>query len=85
MLLACIRLARQHGVTLTAYSDDRILCAATDEHTDRLLFYHEPTPEPVGDLERVVGKRGVQKVPGARGMGRLLPCACACVCVCCAT
>lgn len=46
----CIAMAGQLDVTLTAYCGDRILCAATDEHTDRLLFYREPTPEPVGDL-----------------------------------
>lgn len=61
MLLACVRLARAAGVTLTAYSDDRIFCDATDAHTDRLLFYKEPPPEGVGDLERIVGKRGIQK------------------------
>ncbi len=62
VLLDCIRAARAFGVALTCYSDDAILCGATDEHTDRLLFYKEPTPEAVGDLERVVGKRPVQKV-----------------------
>ncbi|GBF87560.1 haloacid dehalogenase-like hydrolase [Raphidocelis subcapitata] len=54
VLLACIRLARAARVTLTAYSDDRILCDATDAHTERLLFYKEPPPEALGDLERVV-------------------------------
>lgn len=46
----CIAMAGQLDVTLTAYCGDRILCAATDEHTERLLFYREPTPEPIGDL-----------------------------------
>ena len=47
------------GVTLTAYCGDRILCAATDVHTDRLLFYKEPPPEPVGDLAAALGGGGV--------------------------
>lgn len=63
VLLSCIRLARNAGVTLTAYSGDRIFADGLDEHTGRLLFYREPTPEAVGDLEAVVaGGRGVQKV-----------------------
>jgi hydroxymethylpyrimidine pyrophosphatase-like HAD family hydrolase len=43
----CIQFARAHGLTLTAYCGDRILCEATDSHTDRLTFYKEPTPEGV--------------------------------------
>jgi len=71
----CIQLASRLGVTLTVYSDERILCAATDEHTDRLLFYREPTPEPVGALEAVVGVENIQKMifmaPQVRGCMRL--------------
>nr|ADF43173.1 HDH1m [Chlamydomonas reinhardtii] len=55
----CITLAADVGVTLTAYCGDRILCAATDVHTDRLLFYKEPPPEPVGDLAAALGGGGV--------------------------
>ncbi|KIZ03474.1 hypothetical protein MNEG_4483 [Monoraphidium neglectum] len=62
VLLACIRLARGAGITLTAYTDDRIMADALDEQTERLLFYQEPTPEAVGNLEGIVGKRDVQKV-----------------------
>lgn len=60
--LECVSLATSFGVTLTAYSDERILCAATDEHTNRLLFYREPTPEAVGTLGAVVGKEPIQKL-----------------------
>lgn len=41
----CIKFAKEHELTLTAYCGDRILCEATDVHTDRLTFYKEPTPE----------------------------------------
>jgi hypothetical protein len=67
VLLACIRLARGAGITLTAYTDDRIMADALDEQTERLLFYQEPTPEAVGNLEGIVGKRDVQKVGGRTG------------------
>lgn len=41
------------GLTLTAYcGPDRILCRQTDQHTDRLVFYREPTPEAAGEDER---------------------------------
>ena len=38
------------GVTLVAYSVSRIVTEKTDEHSDRLLFYGEPTPESIGPL-----------------------------------
>jgi hypothetical protein len=50
----CAELADELGVTLTAYCDERILAAALDEHTERLLFYKEPTPEAVGPLAQQV-------------------------------
>ncbi|KAG2443542.1 hypothetical protein HXX76_001894 [Chlamydomonas incerta] len=56
--LDCIALAAGAGVTLTAYCGDRILCAATDAHTDRLNFYKEPPPEAVGELAAVVSGGG---------------------------
>lgn len=31
-----------------AYCGDRIVCTQTDEQSDRLLFYKEPTPEGIG-------------------------------------
>ena len=40
------------GVTLVAYSVSRIVTEQTDEHSDRLLFYGEPTPESIGALVR---------------------------------
>lgn len=62
LALECIELAEELAVTLTAYSGDRILCATTDEHTNRLLFYKEPTPEPVGSLRNIVGAMQIQKL-----------------------
>jgi len=45
-----VEIARETEVTLVLYSSDRILCRQTDSHTDRLIFYGEPIPEPVGDV-----------------------------------
>jgi hypothetical protein len=36
-----------------AYSVSRIVTQQTDEHSDRLLFYGEPTPESIGPLVRI--------------------------------
>jgi len=38
------------GVTLVAYSISKIVTEKTDEHSDRLLFYGEPTPKSIGPL-----------------------------------
>lgn len=62
LVLEVVEFAKEHGLTLTAYSGDRILCEATNPHTDRLLFYREPTPEGVGPLQGVVGSVQVQKL-----------------------
>lgn len=60
---SCIQLAAQHDITLTAYCSDRIFCKAIDEHTNRLLWYKEPTPEPVGDLAtHLLGSVEAQKL-----------------------
>ncbi|KAF8061109.1 TOC34 [Scenedesmus sp. PABB004] len=60
---SCIAIAAERRVTLAAYCHDRIFVATTDEHTDRLLFYAEPTPEPVGDLAaHLLGAREVHKL-----------------------
>lgn len=59
----CIRLAAQHSMTLTAYCGDRIFCREIDEHTSRLLWYKEPTPEPVGGLDsHLLGRVEVHKL-----------------------
>lgn len=53
------------GLTLAAYSTSRIVTERTDEHTDRLLFYGEPTPESVGPLHAFLdapGSAGFQKL-----------------------
>ena len=49
------------GITLTAYSYERILTEETNADSDRLLPYEDPTPEGVGDLEQFVGKLRIQK------------------------
>ncbi|CAD7695014.1 unnamed protein product [Ostreobium quekettii] len=62
LALQCIEFSKRHGLTITAYCGSRILCPATNEHTDRLLFYEEPTPEGVGSLEDWVGKIKIHKM-----------------------
>eukprot|EP00878_Enallax_costatus_P001202 GHUV01001344.1.p1 GENE.GHUV01001344.1~~GHUV01001344.1.p1 ORF type:complete len:351 (+),score=61.77 GHUV01001344.1:194-1246(+) len=63
VVLSCIQLAAKHDITLTAYCSDRIFCKEIDEHTNRLLWYKEPTPEPVGDLEsHLLGRIETQKL-----------------------
>jgi Cof subfamily protein (haloacid dehalogenase superfamily) len=63
VVLSCIQLAADLGITLTAYCNDRIFCKEIDEHTNRLLWYKEPTPEPIGDLEsHLLGKIETQKL-----------------------
>ncbi|PRW57026.1 haloacid dehalogenase-like hydrolase [Chlorella sorokiniana] len=62
IILEAVAFADEHGVTLTAYCGDRIVCRETDEQSDRLLFYKEPPPESVGPLERQVGKLPISKL-----------------------
>jgi len=57
-----ISFAAAESLTLTAYCGERILTEATDVHTDRLLFYEEPTPEGVGPMTAILGKIPVQKM-----------------------
>ena len=44
-------------LTLAAYCGDRVLAEETDEQTDRLIFYGEPTPESIGPLDDVICKQ----------------------------
>ena len=48
ILREAIEFAEKYDVSLTAYCGDRIVCKDRDEHTDRLIFYGEPTPEGIG-------------------------------------
>ncbi len=41
-----------------AYSVSRIVTEKTDEHSDRLLFYGEPTPESIGPLRGFLDEGG---------------------------
>ena len=50
------------GVQVTAYCTDRVLAEKTDEMSDRLIFYGEPTPESVGPLLDYLEGRPVQKM-----------------------
>jgi hypothetical protein len=47
-------------LTLAAYCGDRVLAEATDEQTDRLIFYGEPTPESFGPLDDIICKQALR-------------------------
>lgn len=59
ILRTCITLARKLNVTLVLYGSDRIICETRDDHTDRLIFYGEPTPEAVGDVAAYLDDTGM--------------------------
>eukprot|EP00850_Spirogloea_muscicola_P022013 SM000272S10280 [mRNA] locus=s272:52448:54711:- [translate_table: standard] len=59
---AVIKLAQQENLTLIACCGERILCEATNFHTDRLIGYGEPIPEAVGPLLNVVGSLIIHKL-----------------------
>jgi len=41
--------AAERGLSLVAYTtDDRIVCARTDEHTDKIIPFNEPVPDAIG-------------------------------------
>lgn len=59
--------AEERGVTVVAYTtQDEIVCTETDEHTDILLAFSEPTPRGIGrermDQLGVQGGVGVHKM-----------------------
>ena len=49
---------------------DRIVCRETDEHSDRLLFYKEPTPEAIGALGAATSCDGAPHGAGLRAQMR---------------
>jgi Cof subfamily protein (haloacid dehalogenase superfamily) len=49
-----ITFAHNRNLTLTAYCGDRIFCEHTNHHTDRLIWYREPTPEVITSLSSLV-------------------------------
>ncbi len=62
IIIEAIEFAEQHSLSLTAYCGDRIVCKVADEHTNRLIFYGEPTPEGIGPLHSHVGVLPIMKV-----------------------
>ncbi|KAH7622674.1 putative Endoribonuclease YBEY, chloroplastic [Nannochloris sp. 'desiccata'] len=62
ILQEAIDFAEEHNLSLTAYCGDRIVCKTRDEHTDRLIFYGEPTPEGIGPLHSQIGVLPIMKV-----------------------
>lgn len=47
---------------MTAYATDRVLAEQTNDQSDRLKFYGEPTPESVGPLLEYTAEVAVQKM-----------------------
>lgn len=69
MTSLAIAAAGPAGLTFTAYLPDRVLCEQTNAHTDRLVFYGEPTPESVGawrEQSLPAGRWGRAASPRAR-------------------
>lgn len=62
ILSDAIDFASHHSLTLTAYCGDRVVCSHINEHTDRLIFYGEPTPEGIGSLKHHIGAIPIMKV-----------------------
>lgn len=60
ILQTCIDLASNLNVALVLYGSDRIICEARNDHTDRLIFYGEPTPEAVGDVAAYLGHADIE-------------------------
>lgn len=69
VLLDAVLLARELGLTLTAYSGERILAERLDAHTERLLFYKEPAPEAVGPLDALLARGQLPPVQKVIFMG----------------
>lgn len=58
--MCAISEAEQHP--MVAYCGGRILTAETNAYTDRLLPFHEPTPEPIGSLRKLIGQIPINKL-----------------------
>jgi hydroxymethylpyrimidine pyrophosphatase-like HAD family hydrolase len=64
LIAKCASFAKDIGVTLVAYCGNRIVTESTDVHTDRLIFYGEPTPEGVhqtGDSYHLNASEGLMQ------------------------
>ncbi|GJD12122.1 Putative phosphatase [Galdieria sulphuraria] len=46
--LKVCELGRELGISLVGYERDRIVCETRNEETDKVIPYHEPTPESIG-------------------------------------
>lgn len=55
-------LAGTADTTITAYATDRILAEETNEQSDRLISFAEPTPESVGPLLEYTQNIPIQKM-----------------------
>ncbi|CAM9138156.1 unnamed protein product, partial [Choristocarpus tenellus] len=51
VIKAVTNFCRDRGMSVIAYSGDRIVCSKRDEQTDKITDYLEPTPEAIGSLE----------------------------------
>lgn len=58
-------------ITLVVYSYDRILAEQINSDSDRLLPYEDPTPESVGDLDKIVDTLAIQKCIMIASEGRI--------------
>lgn len=61
-VLSIADFARQRRVSMVAYSGDRILTERRTEYTDKLIAFHEPTPEEVTSLTDILDDHPVSKI-----------------------
>ncbi|GJQ10751.1 hypothetical protein GpartN1_g2542.t1 [Galdieria partita] len=47
-------LGKELGISLVGYERDRILCEQRNQETDKVIPYHEPTPEPIGSWKEAL-------------------------------
>jgi Cof subfamily protein (haloacid dehalogenase superfamily) len=57
-----VSIADAEQFALVAYCGHRLLTAERNANTDRLIPYHEPTPEAVGSLRNVFGHVSINKL-----------------------
>lgn len=60
--LKVCELGKELGISLVGYERDRIVCEERNEETDKVIPYHEPTPEPIGSWKKALQKIKLNKI-----------------------
>lgn len=61
-VVALADFARAHGISTVAYSGDNIFTERRTHHTDKLIAYHEPTPQEVTSYADILAEYPVAKM-----------------------